>query len=217
MYVDAGDSRDLVSFQYVILPLVGVLTREKVCRSTMTSETGIIYARVYEHRKAFFDQGVLPCMDELLDRGSLEDRNRTVMKLLQDPSVCRVSSLQCAMLAVVRLVYQLIRRIKEAPTTMAPLVDRLYEQTLRCINLREEFSANSFSSEILAREVDRLRKITADAQNKVLEPKIAVGLPPSASTSKPRAVNVVHLMNEYDPPGELSPKGKRHDNDHAKR
>ncbi|KAF9982115.1 hypothetical protein BGZ75_006502 [Mortierella antarctica] len=215
MYVDAGDSRDLVSFQYVILPLIGVLTREKVCRSTMTSETGIIYARVYEHRGAFFDRGILPCMDELLERSSLKDRNPTAMKVLQDPSVCRVSSLQCAMIAVVRLVYQLIRRIKEASTTMAPLVDKLYEQTVLCINLREVTPENVFPSEILAREVDRLRKITADAQNKVLEPKIQANQLSPAGSSRPRAVNMMHIVNEYDPPGELSPKGRRHDNDHA--
>ncbi|KAF9281867.1 hypothetical protein BGZ68_006340 [Mortierella alpina] len=216
MYVDAGDSRDLISFQYVILPLIGVLTRERVCRSTMTSETGIIYARVYEHREAFFEKGVLPCMDELLDRGSLKDRNPTAMKVLQDPSLCRVTSLQCAMIAVVRLVYQLIRRIKEAPTTMAPLVDKLYEQTVRCVSIQEITPENVFPSEILAREVDRLRKITADAQNKIFEPKAPAGPLSSASSSRPRAVNMMHIMNAYDPPGELSPNGKRHDNDHAK-
>ncbi|CAO3565268.1 unnamed protein product [Mortierella alpina] len=215
MYVDAGDSRDLVSFQYVILPLIGVLTREKVCRSTMTSETGIIYARVYEHRKAFFDQGVLPCMDELLERGSLKDRNPTVLKVLQDPSVCRVESLQCAMIAVVRLAYQLIRRIKEAATTMAPMVDKLHEQTILCIGLQEVTPENVFPSEILAREVDRLRRITADAQNKILEPKVSSAGLPTASPSRPRAVNMTHIVNEYDPPGELSPRGRRHDNDYA--
>ncbi|KAF9966742.1 hypothetical protein BGZ70_001435 [Mortierella alpina] len=215
MHVDAGDSRNLVSFQYVMLPLIGVLTREKVCRSTMTSETGIIYARVYEHRKTFFEQGVLPCMDELLERGSLKDRNPTAMMVLQDPSVCRVTSLQCAMIAVVRLVYQLIRRIREAPTTMAPLVDKLYEQTTLCISLREVTPENVFPSEILAREVDRLRKITADAQNKILEPKVSANALPAAGPSRPRAVNMMHIVNEYDPPGELSPKGRRHDNDHV--
>ncbi|KAG0209060.1 hypothetical protein BGX28_000160 [Mortierella sp. GBA30] len=216
MYVDAGDSRDLVSFQYVILPLIGVLTREKVCQSTMTSESGMVYARVYEHRRRFLEDGVLICMDELLTRGSLQDRNPTARTVLQDPSMCKVSSLQCAMLGIVRLVYQLIRRIKDAPITMASIVEKLYEQTVRCIRLPEETPANRFPREILGREVDRLLKIVADAQNKVYEPKISSVIPPLLhEPSKSPGANLVHLLNEYDPPGELSRRERRHDNDHT--
>ncbi|KAG0210173.1 hypothetical protein BGX28_009613 [Mortierella sp. GBA30] len=214
MSIDAGDSKDLVSFQYVILPLIGVLTRERVCQTTMTSESGLIYATVYLHFRRFLDEGVLHCIDELLARGSLQDQNPTTRLVLQDPSVCRVPSLECAMLGVLRLVYQLIRRKQDARIEMAPLVDRLHKQVVRCISLPRDSPESNFLMGLLAMEMDRLCKIIADAQDRVIEP-IDFGILTTQRSKKLTGPNLVYLLRTYDPPGHLSENGSRHDNDHA--
>ncbi|CAO3568680.1 unnamed protein product [Mortierella alpina] len=214
MYIDAGNSKNMVSFQYVILPLIGVLTRERVCQTTMTSESGLIYATVYLHFRKFFDEGVLSCLDELLVRGSLKDQNPTARLVLQDPSVCQVSSLECAMLGVLRLVYQLIKRKQDARIEMAPVIERLQQQVARCNNLPGSSPESSFLKDLLAREMDRLSKIIADAQGTVID-RVDTGVLTTPRSNKYNGPNLVHLMNVYDPPGRWSEEGPRHDNDFA--
>ncbi|KAF9100396.1 hypothetical protein BGX29_006633 [Mortierella sp. GBA35] len=211
MTVDAGDEPSLLSFQHVILPLIGVLTRQKVCQTTMTSESGIIYSKVYFHRREFLEKGVLRCMERLLDRGSLDDYHRTAHFVLQDPGVVRVSSLQLAFIAIVRLVYQLIKRNRDAQIEMAELVQNLHGLVLQCTTLPTTSSEDAFENTNLTREMARLQQIVNDAQDTVIRP---VDPTPSPARSR-REANLVHLHNSYDPPGELSAEGPRHDNDHA--
>ncbi|KAG0247787.1 hypothetical protein BG011_000921, partial [Mortierella polycephala] len=221
MSVDAGDIKNLLSFQFVVLPLIGVLTRESICQTTMTSESGLIYATVYLHWKQFLEQGVVRCIDQLLDRGSLKDHNPTAHMLVKDPSICHISSLQCAMLGIVRLVYQLIKRQQDARVTLAPLVGNLYQQTLRCIGQATSSAEIKFMNDLLERDVDRLRRMVGDVQGTFYEPMdpsklLAWGSSTTTKTSKTsKGPNMVHLLMVYDPPGDLSDDGPRHDNDHA--
>lgn len=73
MVTDAGDDSDLTSFQYVMLPLIGVLTRENVCQKAAVYESDLIYEVVYSQRIQFLDKGVIPCMCKLIDDGSMDD------------------------------------------------------------------------------------------------------------------------------------------------
>ncbi|KAF8933427.1 hypothetical protein BGZ58_006355 [Dissophora ornata] len=215
MYIDAADEKAVLSFQYVILPFIGILTREAVCQSTMTSESGIIYSTVYLHYKRFLEDGVLHCMDKVLDRGSLDDRSSGALRLLrEDQTICRVSSLQCALLGIVRLIYQLIKRIQNARIEIADVVRKLHEQQLRCIEVTPDTDENRFISQILVREVTRLQQIVSDAKDTLIEPidpNVCLDVP--VNSKKGRGPNMVHIVHYYDPPGELSPKGPRHDND----
>ncbi|KAF9093273.1 hypothetical protein BGX23_003500 [Mortierella sp. AD031] len=214
MSIDAGDERSLISFQYVVLPLIGVLTRQKVCQTTMTSESGIIYSTVYFHRRQFLEDGVLRCMERLLDRGSLDDYSRTAHFVLQDPGVVRVSSLQRALIAIVRLVYQLVKRNRDAQIEMAELVQDLHGLVLRCTTLPTTSNVGTFENTNLTREMARLQQVVNDAQDTVIR---SVDPSPSVTGTRVRrqGVNLVHLQTTYDPPGNLSENGPRHDNDHA--
>ncbi|KAF9184974.1 hypothetical protein BGZ51_003012 [Haplosporangium sp. Z 767] len=218
MSIDAGDTKNLLSFQHVALPLVGIFTRESICQTTMTSESGLIYATVYLNWRQFLEQGVIRCMGELLDRGSLEDRHPAARMLSKDPSVCHISSLQCAMLGIVRLVYQLIKRQQDAKIALAPLVESLHQQTLRCIGQSTTSAEIKFMNDILKEDVHRLRKIVGDTQDTLHEPMgpskpLDSGSLKASKTSK--GPNMVHLAMAYDPPGDLSKYGPRHDNDHV--
>ncbi|KAG0001862.1 hypothetical protein BGZ79_004031 [Entomortierella chlamydospora] len=212
MGVDAADDKNILSFQYVILPFIGVLTRESVCQSTMTSESGIIYSTVYMNRGLFLEKGVLPCMGQLIERRSVKDTSMAAQRLLQqEPSICQPSSLQAALLAITRLVYQLIKRTQDARIEMAGVVQTLYEQQMRCVQVSDDSAENRFINEVLEREVTRLRHIIADAQDTIIHPISPLG--PMSENRSRRGPNKVHIKLAYDPPGELSKDGPRHDND----
>ncbi|KAF9155352.1 hypothetical protein BG015_010198 [Linnemannia schmuckeri] len=213
MSVDAGDERSVMSFQYVILPLIGVLTRQKVCQTTMTSESGIIYSTVYFHRRQFLQDGVLRCMERLLDRGSLDDYSMSAHFALQGPAVCRVSSLQRALIAIVRLVYQLVKRKRDAQIEMADMVQNLHGLVLRCTTLPAKNSQDTFENTNLTLEMGRLQQVVNDAQDTVIRPVEPTRMAVHVALSGGNHVNLVQLQHHYDPPGELSKEGPRHDND----
>ncbi|KAF8936307.1 hypothetical protein BGZ58_004342 [Dissophora ornata] len=214
MGVDVGGDKSILSFQFVVLPLVGVLTRESVCQSIMTCESGAIYATVYLNRQSFLENGVMRCMDELLDRGSLRDLSLAGRRLpREDPSVCQVSSLQHAMLAITRLIYQLIRRNRDARFEMADVVRRLRTQQEKCLKVGTDSPESRFIKEVLTREVKRLEYIVDDAQETIIQPTDPSGGLESNLLRRMRGPNRVHLAMIYDPPGDLSPSGPRHDND----
>ncbi|KAI1315474.1 hypothetical protein EDD11_000755 [Mortierella claussenii] len=217
MHVDVGDDKDTLSFQFVILPLIGVLTRELVCQSTMTSETGLIYSTVYLHRRQFLEEGVLSCMDILLTRGSMTDNSPGGQRLLRDgSSVCHVKSMPCALLAITRLVYQLTKRTQDARIELASVVERLKGQQRRCLLMTADSAENRFINEVLGREVARLGDIIGDAQDSLNRSSqdAAINLLNVRSARAQRGPNMVNLALAFDPPGHLSEDGPRHDNDH---
>ncbi|KAF9129395.1 hypothetical protein BGW39_004203 [Mortierella sp. 14UC] len=214
MSIDAGDERSVISFQYVVLPLIGVLTRQKVCQTTMTSESGIIYSTIYFHRRQFLEDGVLPCMEALLNRGSLDDCSRSARAVLSDPGVCRVSSLQRALIAIVRLVYQMVKRKRDAQIEMADMVQELHGLVLRCTTMPSLAAEAAFENTNLTREMARLQQVVNDAQDTIIHPVNAMTvIGGGGARAGRRDVNLVQLHHFYDPPGDLSEDGPRHDND----
>ncbi|KAG0003706.1 hypothetical protein BGZ65_001414 [Modicella reniformis] len=215
MSVDAGHAGKRLSFQHVVIPLIGVLTREAICQSMMTDIPSCLHSTVYAHRKVFLEDGVLHCIDQLLARGSLQDNSPEGRRMAQDQLVWQPSSLQHALLAIVRLIYQLIKRIKDASHELENAIKRLCEQGKACLLAVDMGSAeNRFLTDILAREMNRLQAIVSDASAAIMQPEAVInsqGLQPK----KGRGLNMLQLKREYDPPGILSLDGPRHDNDNS--
>ncbi|KAF9139293.1 hypothetical protein BGX30_008146 [Mortierella sp. GBA39] len=211
MVINAGFEKDRTSFQYVVLPLIGVLTRENVCQSTLVQESGRIYAEVYVHRHLLLDQGVLPCMRELINRGSMDDLSAIGKQLRADRSLLQVVTLQRAMLAVVRLVYQLVKRIQGAKKEMVDTISVVQDLAKDCIERSDDSQMSRFLNQHLERECQRLRYMVSAPVPPVVDPASETRTPhPNSQTP-----NLVHLRLNFDPPGRLSAKGPRHDNDHA--
>lgn len=212
MNVDTGDHKSILSFQYVILPLIGVLTRESLCQSTLATETGAIYANVYQYRKEFLENGVMVCMGTLLTRGSMQDNSVAGRNLARDPEICHVDSMPRALLAITRLFYQFIKRFQDSRVTMVDLVGRLYQLQISCQSMSSNSDEDRFLNVVLAREVMRLQRIVSDAQESLIQPVDPRESQRTSQSSK--GANMVHLTRFYDPPGTLSEEGPRHDNDH---
>ncbi|KAI8351963.1 hypothetical protein B0O80DRAFT_455126 [Mortierella sp. GBAus27b] len=214
MDVDTGDHKGILSFQFVIIPFIGVLTRECVCQSILMSESGAIYSTVYNYREAFLERGVMPCMNTLLDRGSMQDNSRGGQELARDKTICQANSMPRALLAITRLIYQLIKRIQDSKIAMSDVVEKLHQLQLKCRNVSSISDENKFLNDLLAREVLRLQKIVSDANDTVIRDVDSDDAAQTSRSSRGQGRNRIHLARVYDPPGTLSQDGPRHDNDH---
>ncbi|RUS16782.1 hypothetical protein BC937DRAFT_90816 [Endogone sp. FLAS-F59071] len=220
MSVDAGLRRSPVSFQYVVIPFIGLLTREKVCQTTMVQHANIIYTNVYVHSEQFLLKGVLRCIDELMERQSLQDFQVSFERMQQDdPTACTVKTFPHALFAVTRLVFQLLTRIMQAKfeDKFQEIVERLYKQVLRCKELPSDVAGNVYEREVLTREIERLNAMIAEAKGLTTKSdERAKAAEKAQQISRARGgtvVNVEFLERNFDPPGELSEDGPRHDND----
>ncbi|CAG8568978.1 8018_t:CDS:10 [Rhizophagus irregularis] len=88
MSVDAGFKKNFASFQCVILPFLALLIRHGVRGSTLEKQLNTIYSVVYSYIDSFFHDKIMRCLDELVRRNSLLDRNVDKDKLLKnDPDI----------------------------------------------------------------------------------------------------------------------------------
>lgn len=212
MGIDDANSHSRLSFQFVVVPLVGVLTRESVCQSTIGDESNTIYSAVYDHHQKFIEEGIIPCMQQLLSRGSFTDSSPAARQIQRDYGyLCIETSLPCALLAIVRLVYQIITRIRDARIALTDTVKTLATQAQMCAQAANIADRDRFINRILVKEVERLQRIVSDAEDSIIPFLDVIAADPSSrSASGP---NIAHLRDIFDPPGVLSAKGPRHNND----
>ncbi|KAG0099265.1 hypothetical protein BGZ93_008398 [Podila epicladia] len=214
MSIDAAYSEELLSFQCVVLPLVGVLTREAVCMSTMENESNIIYTIVYDTRQSFIEDGIIRCMQEILDRKSLADHSPVPVKIPpENEFMCVVTSMSCALLAIVRLVFQIVTRIRDARIDLGPTVKTLATQVQTCIEISNETERDRYINKIMVKEVHRLQRIVTDAEDSVVS-NLEVAAVNIGAQSASEPINT-HAHNSFDTPGARSAYGQRHGNDHA--
>ncbi|KAK3841780.1 MAG: hypothetical protein J3R72DRAFT_444324 [Linnemannia gamsii] len=214
--IDVSDDASIVSFQNVILPLVGLFTRQNVCQSALTSESNVIYGLVHELSQPFLGTSVLSNMRSLLDQSSVHDFSR--VSPTQPSSSYRHQHrqhqrgtlggdlpLRCALLAIVRLFYQVLTRFPNSAAGLCQLVDELVALVDQCLQRSEGENAMKIRLEFALRtEAKRLSEIIHG-----MIPNRGVSLQ-QTSQAKPSTSRA--LMSG---PGELVFQGPRHDNDHT--
>ncbi|KFH62940.1 hypothetical protein MVEG_10978 [Podila verticillata NRRL 6337] len=168
MSIEAAHDLDTLSFQFVVLPLIGVLTRESVCRSTM-AEVSKIYASVYAHREKFIKAGIIPIVKKLIDRGYLEDRSPAADCIQWDDGyLCIVTSLSCTLLAIVRLIYQIVIHIPDSRNDLLRTVRTLDIWVHTWAKMSKGSNRDLFINKIMVKEVKRLLRIVSEAEDTVI-------------------------------------------------
>ncbi|KAF9280989.1 hypothetical protein BGZ74_002480 [Mortierella antarctica] len=214
MGIDAAYSEELLSFQSVILPFVGVLTREAVCMSAMESESNIIYTTVYDNHQSFIGDGIIRCMQEILDRGSLADHSPTPAKIPpENEFMCVVTSMSCALLAIVRLVFQIVTRIRDSRIDLGPTVRTLAGQVQKCFEISNWTERDRYINKIMVKEVHRLQRIVSDAEFPIV-PYLKVAAANIGAQPAKEPI-MTQIRNTFDPPGALSAYEQRPNNDHV--
>lgn len=219
-----GTTSLTVTFQAVILPLIGLLTRQSMCQTTLTRESNLIYGLVQELCRQFLELRVLPLMNRLLDQTLAQTSSSTPSILSsfsqqnlspyqshqqnqhQQDSFQSMAPLHCALLAIVRLMYQLVMRFPESITETAPPARTLAGLVDRCRQQSEAKNAKQvFLNSTLDTEMKRLSKI--------IQVKISG---PSEPQEQPLRTKVSSLPSQSaDGPGSLALHGPRNDNDHS--
>lgn len=213
MSIEAAQDLETLSFQFVVLPLIGVLTRESVCRSTM-DEASKIYNTVYAHSEKFIKAGIIPSVKKLIHRGYLEDRSSAAARIQRDDGyLCVVTSLSCALLAIVRLIYQIVIRIPDSRIDLLRTVRTLDIRVHTWAKMSKGSERDLFINKIMVKEVKRLLRIVSEAEDTVI-PLLDVATAAPGSGPVNLSANP-QQYNAFDPPGESSVLKARHDNDHV--
>ncbi|PKY54892.1 P-loop containing nucleoside triphosphate hydrolase protein [Rhizophagus irregularis] len=133
MSCDAGLDDRKLSFQYVILPFLGLLTKTDITKCIL-KYVDTIFMLIYKNLDSFFHKKVMKMLETLVSRNSIVDNNVDVDKLFKTEQYSFIPpSLGIFFLIIVRLLTELLRRIKEASTneTMHNIVHYLKDLTAK--------------------------------------------------------------------------------------
>ncbi|GBC01063.1 hypothetical protein RclHR1_04050006 [Rhizophagus clarus] len=231
MSCDAGLDSNVLSFQHVILPLLGLFTRTAITECILEKYVHAIFMVVYINLDSFLYGNVMKMLEILVQRHSVVDNRVSAEMLLTRERFSYIpSSLGVFFLIIVRLLTELLRRVKEASIneTIHNIANDLYRlktayhQSLE----RQQFSStdlltNNVESRkyfftILEREMKNMDKMLNNGRTGfILEQNLRtknLNVKFDRSYYKELA-RKVDAERTYDPPGELSKYGKRHDND----
>ncbi|CAG8682106.1 24657_t:CDS:10, partial [Gigaspora margarita] len=229
MSVDAGGT---ASFQRVILPFMALLTRSGITECNIEKYVHPIFYTVYSNLKPFMLEGVIPMLETLVKRNDISDRKTNKSVLLDDDSSAFIpTSMGQFFMVIVRLCNEFMKRIKEASIndTMHKIVDRIeqakkswqnnLQQTIENVYnepLTSDIERQKYFFVILDKEINNMNKMLTNGRRS-LSPQENFTISSTNSNSSViyyrKLAKKVALMHDYDPPGELSKHGPRHDND----
>ncbi|GBC46709.1 uncharacterized protein OCT59_017758 [Rhizophagus irregularis] len=231
MSCDAGFDNGVLSFQHVILPLLGLFTRTAITECILEKYVLAIYTVVYENLDSFFYNNVMKMLETLVQRNSVCDsRVSEDVLLLRERYTFIPSSLGIFFLVIVRLLTELLRRISDSSINemMHNIANDLYrlkimyqesieqQQFALTDPLTSNLENRKFFFMILEKEMKIMDKMLNNGRNNLMfdqnpeAKKINVKLDQLYYKELARRVDAERT---YDPPGELSNYGKRHDND----
>ncbi|KAI6041099.1 hypothetical protein EDC04DRAFT_2893494 [Pisolithus marmoratus] len=216
----AGSSRDVLSFQRGIVPLLEYLSSDFVVKSTMVSRANALFTAVLEN---------LPSLADAIE-GSLSDimTSRSFMDISGSGMVSKDIGLR-ALQSLAGVLYECIVRFKNAVLTyprLATLVANLhawFEQWNEGVRASPPAFDDPFHN-MASGATDLLINLLRE---KVVTLKAIVDRELDKQTNswkiKPTVRPALHvneglvaaLRGSYDPPGEMRQEGPRHDNDHV--
>ncbi|KAG0279756.1 hypothetical protein BGZ95_000288 [Linnemannia exigua] len=207
-------SSSTMFFLSVVLPLIGLLTRQSICQTVLRSESNLIYRLVKELREQFLESVILSNIRSLLNQRPAYISSRGFPALSSHPlqedrhvqDILHSSDFfLCALLSIVRLFYQVLTRFPGSASELVPLIDDLVTLVGQCLQLLEGGHAQQVHlNSTLGMEMRRLSSIIHDMISNQEQ-----SLPqPWLTLSSPSGI-------PFDGPGKLALQGPRHDNDHA--
>ncbi|CAJ0905633.1 4526_t:CDS:10 [Entrophospora sp. SA101] len=227
--VDAGLQANVASFQRVTLPFFALLTRSAITSSTCVTSVHAIYYLIYNNLDSFILQKVIPMLEIIVQRKSIADKHTSQDELLKDDAISFIpTSIGQFFLVLIRFVNELLSRIKEASINestfiLAKNLENLKDLWKKSFNkstneqndpLISNDKGREFFFEILDIEFDGMKKSlirTQGKQSSYLEKNSSE--PESSSQSYREKFKFINMKRNYDPPGNLSELGPRHDND----
>ncbi|PKC70238.1 hypothetical protein RhiirA1_502071 [Rhizophagus irregularis] len=192
MSCDAGLQPGVLSFQYVILPLLGLLTRTAITKCTLEKHVDDIFMVVYEKLDYI---NVMKMLETLVQRNSIEDCNVDVDTLLSHERYSFIPySLGVFFLIIVRFLAEMLRRIRGASTneTMHKIFQNLQELKAKYRRSIEQPSSFSISTDPLINNSSTREyffTVLDDEMGNIIEMLVTYGLPNESSNDEERHNN----------------------------
>ncbi|CAH1761849.1 12644_t:CDS:10 [Entrophospora sp. SA101] len=203
--VDAGLQSSVASYQRVILPFLALLIRSGIINSVYETKIHAIYSVICSNMEQFIAEKVITMLEIIVERNSLVD-NRDAREIIfnDDPDSFIPTSIGQFFLVIVRLLNQLLKRFKNLSSD--PIMFKVYDR-LEVAITKWKSSFQSRTSIIdthdpIATNPDKPTKSTTTAQSFFSKLYKGIGLK-------------IDSARTYDPPGDLSNDGPRHNNDHS--
>ncbi|KAJ3056646.1 hypothetical protein HK097_005320 [Rhizophlyctis rosea] len=191
-----------VVFQKATVLFMKVLTERAITQSTLREYTDTIYGTVLANAEAFFIANVL---------------TNVKSPLLQISALASDVKFDEVLLYSTRLAYEVLTRNKRAAfdTALGKFVDEMRPIVTNWVTTNSDKPIAA----VIEREFDRIDKIVRDGQRSLLtgaalEAAIQREAERASVSRTRRSGYQIWQLKEYDPPGELSAAGPRHDNDH---
>ncbi|RIA80711.1 hypothetical protein C1645_866307 [Glomus cerebriforme] len=230
MSCDAGLKNGVLSFQHVILPFLGLLTRSAITECILEKYVHAIFMVVYTNLDSFLYNKVMKMLEELMQRNSIKDNLVSAEELLsREPYSFIPSSLGIFFLVIVRLLTELLRRIKEASIneTMRKIAHDLQRLMTTYKHSIEQQQLSFTSTDPLVNSLETRKYFFAilEREMKIMYKMLNGLVFKQQNLNAKSKLTQLHykeiarkadVKRTYDPPGELSENGKRHDNDFAK-
>ncbi|PKY56921.1 hypothetical protein RhiirA4_508542 [Rhizophagus irregularis] len=230
MSCDASLDNKVLSFQYVVLPLLGLFTRTAIIECILEKYVLAIFMVVYENLDSFLYNKVLKMLEILVRRNSVCDSRISDDELLScEPYSFIPSSLGVFFLIIVRLLTELLHRIKEASIneTMHKITNELYrlktmyqqsieqQQFSTTDPLTSNLEIRNFFFMILEKEMKTMNKMLNNGCNNLMFDQNPEAKKLNVKLDQLYYKELVRrdAKRTYDSPGELSKYGKRHNND----
>ncbi|GAA5831211.1 hypothetical protein JCM5353_007381 [Sporobolomyces roseus] len=219
--VDAGMSKDILSFQRGFLPLVYYLTSGEIRNSVLTHHVNRLYHSLHVHASTWV-ASTISCIESLMKAKTVKDsRLPGLWRDFAPSDFVQIFSPLTQLLqeylsrftdVIVRTprVQGLVDMIATSFETYANAVVIVGETSFDIVP-SEDPQHRRFVIDGLRRSIETLRKTIERTQ---AVPFIAA-VPTPLSSSAPSAAALATLQRLFQPPGELRTQGARHDNDHA--
>ncbi|KAL4078405.1 hypothetical protein V8B97DRAFT_1937181 [Scleroderma yunnanense] len=217
----AGSSREILSFQKGVLPILGYLSSDFVVKSTLVSRVNALLTVILQNLPKLADT-IESCMTAIMAYRSFTDP-------LAGPGGLSKQIGPRALASIAGVLHECLVRFKNAVALyprLGPLVTNLHswiDQWSKGISTSPPSFEDPFRTveptvrDLLIKSLkergDRLKAIVDREFEKQTESKRAKS--PSITSVRPNEGVIAALQSSYDPPGELRPGGPRHDNDHA--
>ncbi|GJJ08042.1 hypothetical protein Clacol_002249 [Clathrus columnatus] len=215
-----GLTRGALSFQVGYFPILEYLSSNLVLKSTWQKNINLLYTVVEDNFERLSDV-LQACVGNMINNRSWEDRTTGASITLDGAVIFR--TLSTVLLQYVNRFKSSIRNHPELVVLVNNLVDWFDIWAKDISSIEPSFTDNITRLppstrrnilDTLREEINRLSTIIQRETNNDAKLKKPFVPPISITAAQLRDANILQFTQTYDPPGDLRPEGKRHDNDH---
>ncbi|RHZ77870.1 hypothetical protein Glove_169g29 [Diversispora epigaea] len=209
--VDAGLKPNVASFQRVILPFIALLTRKAISDCILEKYLNAIYSVVYNNLESFINNRVTNMLEILVQRNNIEDQQTSKTELINnDKNAFIPTSQRFKNASIEETMFNICEKLENLKNEWKDSFDKPIAAELSSDLLATDNEQRKYFFIVLDREINRMNGMLRKPKHKLHDIEKS-----SLEEDYKKIARDADLKRSYDPPGELSVHGPRHNNDFA--